>query len=138
MPSLSSIYAARTIYHGYKHAFIDLGHQFKAFTSDDNLKAVLENYRPDLFITASHVYYRKFLDYSLINSFRKEGMFVIAKVDFWRSPMSKWRINEAASIEGDFQLRTLMDSDQLADAYYHVVEQGDARMDGFSSSVGRP
>jgi len=138
MPSLFSIYAARTIYHGYKNAFIDLGHQFEAFTSDNDLKAVLENYRPDLFITASHPFYRKYLDYSLINSFRKEGVFVLAKVDFWRSPMSKWRINEAASMEGDLQLRTLMDSDQLADAYYHVVEQGDARMDGFSSSVGRP
>lgn len=138
MPSLSSIYAARTIYHGYKNAFIDLGHQFQAFTSDDDLKAVLENYRPDLFITASHAYCRKFLDYSLINSFRKEGMFVLAKVDFWRSPMSKWRINEAASMEGDLQLRALMDGDQLADAYFHVVEQGDARMDGFSSGVGRP
>lgn len=137
MPSLSSIYAARTIYHGYKNAFIDLGHQFQAFTSDDDLKAVLENYRPDLFITASHAYYRKFLDYSLINSFRKEGMFVLTKVDFWRSPMSKWRINEATSMEDDLQLRTLMDSDQLADAYFHVVEQGDARMDGFSSGVGR-
>lgn len=138
MPSLASIYATRTIYHGYKNAFIDLGHQFQAYTSDDNLKATLENYRPDLFITASHAYYRKFLDYSLINSFRKEGMFVLTKVDFWRSPMSKWRINEAASMESDTQLRTLMDNDQLADAYFHVVEQGDGRMDGFSSAVGRP
>jgi hypothetical protein len=137
MPSLSSIYAARTIYHGYKNAFIDLGHQFRALNSSDDLKAVLEDFRPDLLITASHVYYRKFLDYSLINSFRKEGMFVLAKVDFWRSPISKWRFNEAASMEGDLQLRTLMDGDQLADAYFHVVEQDDARMDGFSSNVGR-
>jgi spore maturation protein CgeB len=137
MPSLSSIYAARTIYHGYKNAFIDLGHQFQTLTSDDDLKAVLENYRPDLFITASHPYYRKFLDYSLINSFRKEGMFVLAKVDFWRSPIAKWRINEAISMEADLQLRYLMDSDKLADAYFHVVEQGDARMEGFLSGVGK-
>lgn len=137
MPSLSSIYAARTIYHGYKNAFIDLGHQFQTLTSDNELKVVLKNYRPDILITATHSYYRKFLDYPLINSFRKEGMFVLAKVDFWRSPMSKWRINEAASMEGDKQLRALMDRDQLADAYFHVVEQGDARMDGFSSGTDR-
>ena len=136
VPSLDSIYAHRTIYHGYKNAFINLGHDFRAFTADDVLSDVLHAYRPDLFITATHHYYRKFLDFQLLRRFRKEGLFVVVKVDFWSSPISSVRVNEARSVKDDKNLIDIITSGTMGDAFVHAVEQNDPRMDGFTKTTG--
>lgn len=136
IPSLDSIYAQRTIYHGFKNAFIDLGHEFRSFTADDNLADVLENYRPDLLITASHSYYRKNIDFDLLRRYRNEGLFVLVKIDFWDSPISAMRINEARSLKDDKKLLELIASDAMGDAYFHVLEQDDPRMAGFAKCTG--
>lgn len=138
IPSLHSIYAQRTIYHGFRNAFLDLGHEFRPLTADDNSHEVFENYRPDLFITSTHFYYRKFLDYELLKKYRKLGMFTLVKVDFWRTPMGRSRINEAPSLQDDKVAIDLMRRDLLGDAYFHVVEQEDPRMEGFEQGVGMP
>ena len=101
IPSLDSIYAHRTIYSGFKNAFLDLGHDFQPLTADHNIQQILESYRPDIFITSSHYYYRKYLDYEILRQYRKEGVFVLTKIDFWNSPMSSLRINEAKSMKKD-------------------------------------
>ena len=136
IPSLDSIYAHRTIYHGFRNAFIELGHEFRPFTADDNLAGVLEDYRPDLFITASHHYYRKYLDFGLLRRYRQEGLFVLVKIDFWNSPLSAMRINEARSLKDDKRLLDLIAGDAMGDAFFHVVEQDDPRMDGFTKTTG--
>lgn len=138
IPSLHSIYAQRTIYFGFKNAFIDLGHEFQPFTANDNLADVLESYRPDLFITASHYYYRKFLDFDLLRLYRKEGLFVLVKIDFWNSPLSSVRINEARSLKDDKILLDLISKGDKGDAFFHVVEQDDPRMEGFTKITGHP
>lgn len=138
VPSLDSIYAHRTIYHGFRNAFLDLGHEFRPFTADDDLASVLEAYRPELFITASHPYYRRYLDFALLERFRREGLFVLAKIDFWSSPISGLRINEARSLKDDSKLVALIARGTLADAFFHVVEQGDPRMEGFTRTTGHP
>lgn len=136
IPSLDSIYAHRTIYHGFKNAFIDMGHEFRTFTADDNLADLLENYRPDIFITASNHYYRKYLDFDLLRRFRDEGLFVLVKIDFWSSPMSAMRINEARSLKDDKRALNLIASGAMGDAFFHVIEQGDQTMHGFTETTG--
>jgi spore maturation protein CgeB len=136
IPSLDSIYAQRSIYHGFKNAFIDLGHHFVPFTSNDSLESLLRDYRPDIFITATHSYYRKYINYDLLSDYRRDGLFVLAKIDFWNSPLSPLRINEARSLRTDKPLLRLIDEDKIADAYFHVLEQDDERMDGFTKITG--
>jgi len=136
IPSLNSIYAQRTIYHGFNNAFIDLGHEFLPFTADNNLSDMIETYRPDLFITASHSYYRKYIDFDLLAQYRREGLFVLVKIDFWDSPISALRINEARSMKDDTKLLNLISSGKMGDAFFHVLEQDDPRMDGFKQTTG--
>ena len=137
MPSLHSIYAHRTIYNGYRNAFIDLGHEFRPLTADDDMQEVLGSYRPDLFITSSFFWHRRFIDYQKLRSFRSEGVFVLTKIDFWNSPLSPGRINEAPSLSGDKKILELIEKDLLGDAFFHGVEQEDERMHGFEEATGR-
>jgi len=136
-PTLHSIYAQRTILQGYRNAFLDMGHDFEILTADQNANHTFENFRPDLFITSSFSWYRKYLNFQDLRKFRQEGMFTLVKVDFWNSPMSSLRINEAPSLKNDKEFINLAQHDLYGDAYFHVVEQDDARMDGFSKSIGR-
>jgi len=132
MPYPSTIYAQRMIYHGFKAAFEDLGHEFVTFTPDNNLKTFLETYQPDLFITASHFFYRKFLDYELLKTYRnKHGMKLLTKIDFWDSPLNKNRINEARGMKDDAKAKTLIKAGLLGDYYYSTCAPWDKRMAGF-------
>lgn len=135
-PTLFSIYAHRTIYHGYQNAFTELGHEFRPLTASDNADKIMEKYRPDIFITSSFHWYRKYLNFDSLKKFRDEGMFTLVKIDFWDSPLSKFRINEANSLKNDKNLLKLMEADQYGDAYFHVVEQDDLRMQGFMKNTG--
>src|SRR5689334_20597641 len=98
IPSLNAISAARTYYHGYKNAILDMKHEFRAYTVDDNLKKLLEEYEPDIFITSLNPYSLKYIDIPLLKYHKKKGMVVFVNVPFWKSPMSKLRINEAPSL----------------------------------------
>lgn len=136
-PTLYSIYAQRTILEGYRNAFLDMGHDFEILTADQNANQIFEQFRPDLFITSSFSWYRKYLKFPDLKQFRREGMFTLVKVDFWNSPISGLRINEAPSLKNDKEFLHLTQHDLFGDAYFHVVEQGDARMDGFAESTGK-
>ena len=94
MPSLDTVSAHRTIYYGYRNAFEDLGHQFFTFSSGDDLRVFLEIAQIDIFITSSHFYYQKYLDFNLLKKHRNNGMVLCTKIDFWKSPLSRSRINE--------------------------------------------
>lgn len=137
-PTLHSIYAQRTILNGYRNAFTDMGHEFQILTADLRANEVFSVYRPDLFITSSFSWYRKYLNFQDLKQFRREGMFTLVKVDFWDSPLSAMRINEAPSLKNDREFLDLTQSDLYGDAYFHVVEQDDMRMDGFSKTIGSP
>lgn len=134
MPSLDSIYAQRTIYWGFKHAFEDLGHAFVTFTANDNLEQILKQENPDIFITSSHFYYQKYLDFKILKSYRDKGMKLITKIDFWDSPLK--RMNEAKSLKDDIPTIKLIKAGLLGDAFFHVVEQEDKRMSGFEKGTG--
>jgi hypothetical protein len=136
LPSSKTIYAQRTIYNGYRNAFLDLGHGFFTFTADDDLQKFLFDNKIDIFITASHFYYRKYLDYAILKKFRERGLVVFTKIDFWQAPESSLRLNEAGGMKDDREVRLLLDKKMLGDIFFHVVEHGDARMTGFEGATG--
>jgi len=134
-PAPSTIYAQRTIHRGFMHAFEDLGHSFHTFSPGTPLAEFLEVAQPDIFISASHFFYRRQLDYELLARWRDRGMTLITKIDFWNSPLHA-RINEAKSLKHDTEALALIRAGRLGDVYFHVVEQDDPRMDGFVDQAG--
>jgi len=136
MPSLDTIYAQRTIYYGYKNAFEDLGHNFYTYSSSDDLEKFLKKNCIDIFITASHFYYQKDLDLNLLKKYRNDGMVLFSKIDFWNSPISGLRINEAKSLKEDSRTVQLIKDGLIGDVFFHVVEQSDERMAGFEKETG--
>lgn len=136
-PSLDTINAHRTIYNGFKNAFLDLGHEFRTYTAGLNLKKFLEEEKPDIFISSSHFFWRKQIDYEILRDFRKKGLIVFCKIDFWNSPIKKTRVNEAKSLSEDREVQRLIKLGLLTDHYFHVVEQGDRRMEGFEKFAGK-
>jgi len=137
LPSTETIYANRTIYNGYKNAFQDLGHKFLTLTSNDDLKEILKKEKPDIFITSSHDYYLKFLDLDLIKEYRSNGMVMFTKIDFWNSPLSRFRINEAKSLSKEKEKVRMIKNGLLGDIFFHAVEQDDERIKGFEEETGK-
>lgn len=135
MPNIETVYAHRTIYNGFKNAFKLLGHDFFTLTSDNLLKESLDKIKPDIFITSSHNLYLRFLDLKLISQYRKKGMVMFTKIDFWKSPMKWYRINEARSLSEEKEKIEMIKNGLLGDVFFHVVEQEDKRMDGFEENT---
>jgi len=135
LPSTETIYAYRTIYAGYKNAFEDLGYLFRTLTSDDNLKDVLENFKPNIFMTSTHNYFLRYLDLELIMKYRKKGMVMFTKIDFWNSPMKWSRLNEAKSLKNEKEKIKNIKEGFLGDIFYHNCEQDDPRMKGFTETT---
>jgi spore maturation protein CgeB len=136
MPSLRTVYAQRTIYEGFRQAFTDLGHSFSTFTAGDDIARFLDQHDPQLFISHSHVYYRRQLDLEVMRRYRARGCFVLTKVDFWTTLGQRLRRNDALPLGRDPKVVRLIREGLLGDAFFHVVEPGDPRMDGFSEATG--
>jgi len=136
MPTLYTLNTGRTIYNGYKNAFKDLGHDFKALTSDDNQKEVFEKYNPDIFITAIGILNLKYLNLDLVKAQKKSGMKVFVLTPFWKSPFAKIRFNESPSLSSNKKLIEIIESGSFGDVYYNMCEQGDPRMEGFEKTTG--
>lgn len=136
LPNPDTIYAGRTIYFGYKHAFEDLGHEFKTLTPDSNQEMTFQKYQPDIFITSINSLVFKYLDLDLVKKQKRKGMKVFVNVPFWKSPISKLRINETPSLLNMKNWVKLISSGNFGDAYFNICEQGDNRMDGFEKTTG--
>lgn len=135
IPHLNSIYAARTIYQGYLHAFEDLGHQFLPLTAAGNQSELLAKFRPDILITSLGRYHLKYLNSDLIRSYKKAGLKVFVWLPFWKSPLSKTRVNEVLGVENNRKLRTVIESG-LGDVFFNQCEREDSRMAGFEEATG--
>lgn len=135
IPHLSSIYAGRTIYNGYLHAFEDLGHAFLPLTAADDQSNLLDRFRPDILITSLDSYHLKYLNIDLVRGYKKSGLKVFAWIPFWKSPLSKLRVNEATSVENDRGLRSIIESG-FGDVFFNQCERGDPRMEGFEEATG--
>ncbi len=135
-PSTETVYAGRTIYNGYKHAFIDLGHEWRELTADDDAKTVFDSYQPDLFITSLHPYYLRYLDTKDIIRRRGQGLKVAVNVAFWEQTFSALRLNEVSGLVNSPGLVSLI-KDGLGDIYYNSLAQSDRRMAGFKKGTGQ-
>lgn len=136
LPNPDTIYAGRTIYFGYKHAFEDLGHEFRTLTQNDNQEELLSEYSPDIFFTSISPLTFRYLDLKLLKMAKKKQTKVFVNTPFWKSPMSKMRINETQSLSENKQWIKLIQSGNFGDIYYNITEQGDPRMDGFKKTTG--
>lgn len=137
IPSLETIYAGRTIYNGYKNAFIDMGHNFRSLTSNENSSKIFDSYSPDIFITSLNKYYFKFLDLDNLNKYRKKGTKVFMWIPSWKTTLSRLRINEQTGIEESNYYVDLIENNTLADVYFNQLEQNDPRMSGFEETTGQ-
>ena len=136
IPSLNNIYAGRTIFNGYKNAFIELGHQFHPLTSEDDFQSVCDSFHPDIFITSLNQYNLKFIDLEVLNAMRRSGLIVLVNTPLFHSPMSKFRVNENKSLSKNFEYLELIKSGCYGDVYFNSCEQDDQRMEGFSEITG--
>ena len=136
IPFLGTLSAGRTIYYGYKNAFEDLGHIFFPFTVENDLEEFLDTHQPDIFITSTHFYHQKFLNFTILKKHRDRGMKVFVNTSFWNSPIHKSRINEGNALKDDTKTIKLIKNGEYGDIFYNVVEQGDFRMEGFEEMTG--
>jgi spore maturation protein CgeB len=136
IPFIGTLNAYRTIFNGFRNSFIDLGHEFSVYTSDDNLEMLLEQFQPDIFMTETHFYYQKDLNLKVLKKYRDKGMKVFVKINFWTTPVLGSRINEAKSLKDDSKTINLIKSGSYGDVFYYVTEQEDLRMDGFKENTG--
>ena len=137
IPSLETIYAGRTIYNGYKNAFTDMGHDFRPLTSNEDSGKVFDSYSPDIFITALDKYHLKFIDADNLNEHRKMGTKVFMWVPFWKTTVSRLRINESPGLEENNYYVDVIKNNTYADVYLSQVEQNDPRMIGFEETTGQ-
>lgn len=136
IPCLETVYAGRFIYQGYKDAFLDLGHKFRPFTSNDNLKVILDEYQPDIFITSLNKYNLKFLDLEMLKKQRKtKGMVLFSQIRPWHYQTNAFG---AQALKNKPKLIQLIKQGLAGDIFFHWLEQDDPSMDGFTSTTGYP
>ncbi len=135
IPSLETVYAGRFVYEGYKDAFEDLGHRFRPLTSNDDLKEVLEEYRPDIFISSLNQYNLKFLDLELLKKYRKERLVFFNQISPWKHQTDQFG---AQALESKPELIKLIRDGLAGDVFFHWLEQDDPSMDGFTKTTGYP
>lgn len=133
-PIPTSIYAARTIKEWYNKAFKYIWCEFKIYTCSDNLEQILNEYNPDLFITALSTMYLKQLDIIHMNNFRAKWWKVLSAIPYWTSPFEKSRINEPPSLSNDKPLLNII-ANWFADYYHTTSEQDDPRMEWFTKNT---
>lgn len=136
VPSLESIYAIRTIYHGYKNAFEDFGHIFQPMVSSSNCKEMLDEFKPNILITSMTPYYLKYLNLKAIKKHKERGMVVFVATPFWRSLLKKNSIIEGPGLLYNKKYIKLIISNNFGDIYYNVFEPEDPRMYGFEKTTG--
>lgn len=137
IPYLNTRYAGRSIIMGYMHAFEELGHSFQILTSESNAPEVFETYKPDILIFSLNRYSVKFLDVSWIIEYKKrnKNLQVYAWIPFWKSPLSKLRINESSGLSDMADLKTLLNNG-FVDHCFAQSEVGNPNMEGFEKSTG--
>lgn len=136
IPFPQAIYAGRTIFHGYKNAFTDLGHTFRTLTANDDQKKVFAEFQPDLLMISLVSFMVKYLDLKVIAKYKKRGLKVFVNLPFWKSPLSRARINEEQSLSQNGEYIQMIRSEELGSAYYNICEPGDQRMEGFEEATG--
>jgi spore maturation protein CgeB len=139
LPSLQTVYSARFVYEGLRNAFVDLGHDFRAYTADDDLGQLLARWRPDLFFYGLHFYHLKFVDLDLLERQRKEGLTVFCQIRAWHQHTTGASTGSpgASGLKEHRRLVDLITSGKAGDVFWHFFEQDEPLMDGFTERTGR-
>lgn len=135
IPSLETVYAGRFIFEGYKGAFEGLGHRFRSLTSSDNPAEILEDFRPDIFISSLNKYSLKFLDLELLKKYRKAGLVFFNQIRPWKNQTDQFG---AQALESKPELVKLIKDGLAGDVFFHWLEQDDPAMKGFTEATGYP
>lgn len=136
IPHTNTIYAGRTISNGYKNAILDMGHDFKYLTAEVRTqKDLIESYKPNILMMSLSRYSLKFIDIKMVRELRKQGLKVFVNTPFWKSPLSKTRINEVPGLSENKELLDFIVKDRIGDVYYNVCEPEDERMGGFEEAT---
>jgi len=136
IPHPNTVYAGRFIYEGYRSAFKGLGCEFKTLTSNDNLKDVLSDFRPNIFISSLHIYHLKFLDLDLLRKYRKENkVFYLSCVPVWRGYSNQLGVDD---LQNNKKYVQMIKKGLLGDAFYNWIEKDSPFMDGFEKETGYP
>ena len=135
IPSLESVYAARFIYEGYRYAFEDLGHKFRPYTSRDNLNKVLDEFRPDIFISWLNRYNLKFLDLDLLKKYRKRGLVLFNLIKPWKKQDPRF---DGSNLQADTFLVNLIKKGLAGDIFFRWIARNDPAMRGFTEATGYP
>jgi hypothetical protein len=127
------------VYEGLKNAFLDLGHDFRPYTAEDDLHEVLTSYRPDIFFYSLNFYHRKFLDLELLRSFRREGLVVFCQIRAWHNLTNVLASGSPATggLKDHEKERTLISTGLAGDIFWHCFEQDEPLMEGFVEATGR-
>ena len=131
--SLETVYAARFIYEGYKDAYIEKGHEFRPFTSKDNLEQVLAEFNPDIFVSSLNSYNLKFLDLDLLKKYRDNGLVFFNQIRPWKKQNEQYG---GSDLEHEEELVKLIKDGLAGDVFFHWLEQDDPSMEGFSETTG--
>ena len=135
IPSLDTVYAIRFIYEGYKNAFEDLGHQFVSYTANDNLRSLIDTFKPHLFITSLNGYNLKYLDLPLLKKYRNEGLVLFTQIGTWKEQCTQYGARGLSERPSDIKLIT---NGLAGDIFFHWLERDDPFMDGFTKTTGYP
>ena len=135
IPSLESVYATRFIYEGYRYAFKDLGHKFRPYTSRDNLKKVLDEFRPDIFMSWLNRYNLKFLDLDLLKKYRKKGLVLFNLIKPWKKQDPRF---DGSNLQADAFLVNLINKGLAGDIFWRWIARDDPAMEGFTEATGYP
>ena len=135
IPSLETVYAARFIYEGYRNAFLDLKHEFRPLTSNDNMKEILDEFKPDIFITSLNQYYLKFINLEQLMKYRKKGMVMFTQIRPWKKTNNQFG---GSDLESEIHLVQHIKKGLAGDIFFHWLEQDDPTMQGFTKTTGFP
>lgn len=133
IPSLETVYAVRFIYEGYKDAFLDMGHDFRPLTSNDNLEQILDEFNPDIFISSLQPYNLKFLDLNLLLQYRKKGLVFLNQIFTWKLVTDQLGGEALGNQSG---LVKLIKEGLAGDIFFTWLEQDDPSMQGFTQTTG--
>lgn len=134
IPSLETVYAAKSIYEGYKDAFTDLGFEFKPLTSNDDSKEILKKYNPDILISSLTHYHHKYLNLEAVKKYRKNGLVFFTQVYTWKKVNDQY--GGGGGLQSDQKLVPLIKQGLAGDVFFSWIEQGDPLMDGFTKTTG--
>jgi spore maturation protein CgeB len=121
IPNPRGIGADRWIYHGFRHAFTDMGHEMFPMTAFDRLAEKGREIRPDIFMTAINL-----IDFSrdveTFRAMRRDGTRVFVWVD--------WPLTNRCPDAG-----TILKNEDVADVYFGERELASIRQ--FQETTGR-